>query len=775
MAEQTPTLDAAAAERLAASVMRMNTALRDSAAPLDKIFKLFEDIEKKNSVTILESRFRSLGGEIKAVHSQVTTLGGSIATLASGPLSRLGALGRQGLSFLVNTAGPEIIKASAENEKYQTRLTTLMGSSAKATEAMGWIGAFAQKTPYDSATTADAFITLKNQGLDPTDGTLQTLGDAATTLGKPLKDAVAALVNGTMGSMESLRAFGVNAQTKGETITMTFTDKDGVEKTLSAAKGEAVELQKTILAIFEAKGFTGAMDSASKTWDGMWESLTESVSDFWGMIGNKETLDFLKGKLQALLDLIQSWKEDGRLQAWATRISSSFTQIFNILESKLAGVDWDKAWERLSTGIADVITALTTAVDAVGGWENALLIVAVVLNADLISSIVKLGGHFLALVPLVASVVTTVGTILMGLGTALVAANPVMAIAAAIAAVAYLIYRNWGNLPDFFRAIGRGIAAAASAIVDFLKEPFHEFSIWFLTWMSGVLDGALTWVSGLGESIRSAFSEGIVQGISRVLELSLIVPALVTFVQGFLRFLTGIDLYGVGVGLIQSLFDGIASMWKELGPSLSKGLDDWVPGWAKDMLGIKAPVVPDQASVTPSAGVPAVDSSRKPASALIAGAMAGAMATLPVPALAEATATPTLPTGVGRMAVGAPATAGNSQAVARVAQGPLMPPVGAMAPAVREAALPGVGGAASPATPPPAPPPASASPPAPASSALVGASRTINAPVSVSITVNGMADLDTLQWEVGNAVRRAMNEWSDRQQSDATASLHDLY
>ncbi|CAO3418786.1 hypothetical protein [Azospirillum doebereinerae] len=623
---------------LIAPVARMNAAAQELAAPFAALSQSLGKLARESGVSALTNHFKTMGGQVQAVQGQVTALGDSIGKIAK--------LGGQGFSFLVKDIGGNVIKASAETETYQTMLAKIMGSGDKAKASMAWLDSFTKKTPYELKDTAEAFMALKNKGIDPMDGSLQGLGDAATTLGRPLKEVVAAFTGGPTGNMDFLKkTFDVKSEIKDQTVTLSFTGQDGRKHEIEAAKDDAQAMQKAMLEVFQAKGFSGAMDNVSKTWNGMWNSLQKSVGDFWGKIGEAGAFEFMEKRLQAIVELVATWGEDKKLENWAKQISDTFIQVFTLVESWVKGVDWSGVWTGLSTGITDFIALLSGAVGAVGGWENALLIVAGVLNAGLISSIVTLGAQFLWLVPLVARVFASLVSILL--------ANPVGAviggIAVVIAGAAYAIYQNW------------------DAVVNFLSE-------------------AMAAITGL------------------------------------------------------------------------------IPDWIKGKLGIAAPKNQPSASAKPPVPPPALVQVAEGPKAMVASAGLAALLTAS-PAAAKP---PVLPP-VWELPAASSAVNPKPASMMALAAGAGQPPAmnqaawGGAVPAPMPGVLPGGD--------------TGAGIPASALSALAmpggPPSTTVHAPVTVSITVNGVAELDALRQAAEDVVRRALDEWTARQQSDAEASLYD--
>lgn len=197
--------------------------------------------------------------------------------------------------------GKSVVETSAKFEGFQTALETIEGSSDKAAKSMDWITQFAAKTPYELEGITNAFIKLKSYGIDPVDGTLETLGDTASAMNKPLNMAVEAFADATSFQFERLREFGVVASQKGDQVTFQWT-KNGKTMTKTVKKTGA-EVQK-FLRDHWGKAFGGAMIRQSKTWNGMMSNLGDSWELFKKKVGDAGFFAKAKGHLADLMDFI---------------------------------------------------------------------------------------------------------------------------------------------------------------------------------------------------------------------------------------------------------------------------------------------------------------------------------------------------------------------------------------------------------------------------------------------------------------------------------------
>lgn len=111
----------------------------------------------------MQEAFNGIDASIKKVFSSVALLTGGLTAMA---------------------AVKSVVDTASNFEQLEIRLNSVMGSSQEGEKAFAWIKQFAVDTPYSVQQTTDAFMQLKNFGLDPMDGTLQKVADASAKYGK---------------------------------------------------------------------------------------------------------------------------------------------------------------------------------------------------------------------------------------------------------------------------------------------------------------------------------------------------------------------------------------------------------------------------------------------------------------------------------------------------------------------------------------------------------------------------------------------------------------
>ncbi|MEO1988841.1 MAG: tape measure protein [Martelella sp.] len=224
--------------------------------------------------------------------------------------------------------GKSVISTSANFEQMTATLETIEGSSEKAKQSMDWVAEFAKTTPYELDQVASSFVRLRAYGLDPMDGTLRAVGDAASAMGKDLMSGVEAIADAATGENERLKEFGITASVAGNQVTYAW-QQNGEQMTRTVKKN-GVEITKTLTDIFNRR-FGGAMDKQSKTWNGMWSNMLDTWTGFQKKVGDKGFFDSMKDRLGGLLDYIGQLDREGKLDQWAQSISDGLTKAADVV------------------------------------------------------------------------------------------------------------------------------------------------------------------------------------------------------------------------------------------------------------------------------------------------------------------------------------------------------------------------------------------------------------------------------------------------------------
>ena len=165
-----------------------------------------------------------------------------------------------------------IVNVAKEMETLRTAMEVAFKSTEKAALEFNKINQFAAKTPFTIQELTEATIKLKNLGLDPSISSLESLGNTASSIGKPLIQAVEAIADAARGEFERLKEFGIDASSQGDRVKFIF---NGVATEVGK---NAQEIEKYLLDIGNIQ-FAGAIEKQSKTLQGTFSTLEGAVDN----------------------------------------------------------------------------------------------------------------------------------------------------------------------------------------------------------------------------------------------------------------------------------------------------------------------------------------------------------------------------------------------------------------------------------------------------------------------------------------------------------------
>jgi phage tail tape-measure protein len=321
--------------------------LRGTAARVGTAFR-FANV--RSSLASLMTQIRILSGRAGMRGLELAARGAGFAVMrtlrmAGGFAVRGALLAGGGLGVLGGFLTAGVIKTASKFEQFQVILENTEGSAAGAKKAMAWVQDFAQRTPYELDEVMRAFVQLKAYGIDPVNGTLESLGNAASGMGKDLMSAIEMIADAQTGEFERIKEFGVKAKVAGDQVTFTYM-KAGKE-IKKTAKNSAIDIQHALLGIFDER-FKGMMDRQSLTVAGMWSNIQDAFTKFQKSIADAGIFDWVKGKLTVLLDKINELAKSGELQAWAEKISKWMERAGQKVWDFATKTDWVKLGSDLS-------------------------------------------------------------------------------------------------------------------------------------------------------------------------------------------------------------------------------------------------------------------------------------------------------------------------------------------------------------------------------------------------------------------------------------------
>lgn len=285
-----------------------------------------------------------------------------------------------------------VLRTGDQFEALGRQMTTAFGSAEKGAEAVKWVKRFATDTPLQMQEVTDAFLGLKNYGLDPTKGALQALVDQNEALGggqERLKGIVSAV--GQAWAKQKLQTEEIlQLVERGVPVwdmLTTATGKSVAELQNLASKGELGRESIQLLLDEMAKANQGAAAGAMSSLSGLISNLQDRWTNWLNTVANSGALDYAKDQLRALSDRIEQLARDGTLQRWAQTASDAIVSAGEAFKGAVTTVAEYKD-QIITLGKAFVAFKTAQAVQGLAVWGAALR----AQRAELIAAQAAAGG-----------------------------------------------------------------------------------------------------------------------------------------------------------------------------------------------------------------------------------------------------------------------------------------------------------------------------------------------------------------------------------------------
>lgn len=486
------------------------------------------DMARRARLDQLQAKLLAARERLAAIGSAARDVGKRFQDMGTGALTSLTAP--------IAAIGGFSLRAFGQMEQLETSFKSMLGGSEAAKNMVKELSDFAARTPFQMQDIGGATKQLLSFGVEASKitSTLGMLGDISAGANIPLGD-MASIFGKSMAKGKAMTEELLQLSDRGVPII------DVLAKGLGRSKDQIFELASQGRISFDiltramqtmtSQGgvYFKQMDEQSKTLFGKWSTFKDNF--ILGMVDIGDALMRVFGigdGLDGLTLQIQLIRE--QFKAFAEANPELLKFIF-------------------------IATALAAAVGPtliVIGWMAKGFGVLAASGAGAIKMVLMLKTGIGALIGMVGNfaVALKAGYSVMQAFNLVLAANPISLIIvsiAALAAAAYLIYQNWGPISNFF--------------------------------------------SGLWAEIKSAFDQGFIQGVLKVLEVFNPTIWIAKGVNALIAYLFGIDLAKVGGEWIGGLWDGMQSKWAELVDWLSSAvtsLMDWMPDWVKERLGLDA-------------------------------------------------------------------------------------------------------------------------------------------------------------------------------------------
>lgn len=208
-----------------------------------------------------------------------------------------------------------IFNTRSQFQQLEISFNTMLGSADKSKQLMDELIATAAKTPFDMSSITSGAKQLLAYGTEAKDvnKTLVQLGDIASGLNIPLGDLVylygTTVAQGRMFTMDLRQFMGRGVPLAEELGKILHQNTTEVQESVSKGKVTSDIFKEAIANMTQAGGrFGGLMEQQSKTLEGQWSNIGDSISQMFNEIGKKSEGVFSSG-LSIISAMVENWQE----------------------------------------------------------------------------------------------------------------------------------------------------------------------------------------------------------------------------------------------------------------------------------------------------------------------------------------------------------------------------------------------------------------------------------------------------------------------------------
>lgn len=208
-----------------------------------------------------------------------------------------------------------IFNTRSQFQQLEISFNTMLGSADKSKQLMDELIATAAKTPFDMSSITSGAKQLLAYGTEAKDvnKTLVQLGDIASGLNIPLGDLVylygTTVAQGRMFTMDLRQFMGRGVPLAEELGKILHQNATEVQESVSKGKVTSDIFKEAIANMTQAGGrFGGLMEQQSKTLEGQWSNIGDSIQQMFNEIGKKSEGVFSSG-LSIISAMVENWQE----------------------------------------------------------------------------------------------------------------------------------------------------------------------------------------------------------------------------------------------------------------------------------------------------------------------------------------------------------------------------------------------------------------------------------------------------------------------------------
>lgn len=215
----------------------------------------------------------------------------------------------------VEQLAEHIFNVRSQFQQLEISFTTMLGSEQKAGALMDELIQTAAHTPFDMSSITGGAKQLLAYGTEAKDvnKTLVQLGDIASGLNIPLGDLVylygTTVSQGRMFTMDLRQFMGRGVPLAEELGKILHQNTTEVQESVSKGKVTSDIFKEAIANMTQAGGrFGGLMEQQSKTLEGQWSNIGDSIQQAFNEIGKKSEGVFSSG-LSIISAMVENWQE----------------------------------------------------------------------------------------------------------------------------------------------------------------------------------------------------------------------------------------------------------------------------------------------------------------------------------------------------------------------------------------------------------------------------------------------------------------------------------
>lgn len=294
--------------------------------------------------------------DLDAIGDSANKTAGKVTNLTSTATKALGAFaGAFAGAFSAVSVAQKLIETERATGILNSSLITATGSAEKAGQAFAAIQELASQLPESVQSVADAFIKMRNLGLDPSQKAIESYSNTAAAMGKSLNQMVEAVADAATGEFERLKEFGIKAKKQGDEVSLTF---QGVTKTIGNSSEEITKYLQDI----GNNNFAGAAAARMQTLDGAISNLQDSWDGLFRTINSQGAGSLITDTVRAAADAVQELSDaigSGQLAGYIDAYQSKFQAFADAgsMAFEMVRVSFDSLIQNLGAGnnVADFI------------------------------------------------------------------------------------------------------------------------------------------------------------------------------------------------------------------------------------------------------------------------------------------------------------------------------------------------------------------------------------------------------------------------------------